>query len=64
MLGLDDLKSKEEKVEVGKKDPESTKIEPTPGIDARDLDMLNVGRALGMEKLEDVKKIHIESNYS
>lgn len=57
MLGLDDLKSQsEEKVEVGKPEEPTGRVEPTPGIDARDLDMLAVGRAVGMETLEHIKK--------
>jgi len=57
MLGLDDLKTKKGLPETTEEaTTEEAKMEPTPGVDASELDMLAVGRAMGMENLQQVKK--------
>lgn len=57
MKGLDDLISgpQPEQPNAGPAEP-TDKLEPTPGVDANELDLLAVGRAVGMETLERVKK--------
>lgn len=61
MKGLDDLKG--QPVEEAEESVPSDKLEPTPGIDVRDLDMLAVGRALGMNNIEQVKKNELRVSY-
>jgi hypothetical protein len=42
---------------------EQRQAEPTAGVDARDLDMLNVGRSFGLENIKDVKKNELRLNH-
>lgn len=57
MLGLDDLKQQKGMPEPTEEATvEDAKLEPTPGIDVSELDLLAIGRAVGLDTLDRVKK--------